>query len=422
MAEEARASAEAEQSEPAKPRRSAGKKGRRRVAKKAAQSKDGNGEGGKGRGVRSFPASTFQDALVLAEAFQKFAAGQTRVRKLTLFDKIGKSPDSGPSRQLITNSSRYGLTKGGYQAEFLELTPEGVLASADDVPAPKKLQARFDLAIKGIEPFNLLYERCKGAKMPNKEFLIDALRESHPDESAYSECVDTFILNAQFLGLLRTIAGSERLITIEHGLEEAGKAVGLSQLSSTDLVKSDDTVPATSAVAGGYEAVCFYITPIGADESEQRKHADFFMEYVITPALKEFDLKLVRADQIGKPGMIGKQVLEHILHARLVIADLSFHNPNVFYELCLRHATRLPTVQIIRASESIPFDIDQYRTVKIDTKDLYSFLPKLQTYTSEIANQVRMALKDPDSVDSPVSMYYPSLKLTWKTELKTAQV
>ncbi len=63
---------------------------------------------------------------MLAEAFQKFAAGQTRVRKLTLFDKIGESPDSGPSRQLITNSSRYGLTKGGYQAEFLELTPEGV--------------------------------------------------------------------------------------------------------------------------------------------------------------------------------------------------------------------------------------------------------------------------------------------------------
>ena len=118
--------------------------------------------------------------------------------------------------------------------------------------------------------------------------------------------------------------------------------------------------------------------------------------------------------------MIGKQVLEHILHARLVIADLSFHNPNGFYELCLRHATRLPTVQIIRASESIPFDIDQYRTIKIDMRDLYGFLPKLQTYTSEIANQVRMALKDPDSVDSPVSMYYPSLRLTWNADLKAA--
>jgi hypothetical protein len=60
------------------------------------------------------------------------------------------------------------------------------------------------------------------------------------------------------------------------------------------------------------------------------------MEYIIQPAVKEFGLKVIRADQMSKPGMIGKQVIEHILRSRLVIADLSFHNPNVFYELCLR--------------------------------------------------------------------------------------
>jgi len=396
-----------------KPKGATARKKKKRPAKKSAKATMVNADGAKTRAIRGFPASTFQDALVLAEAFQKYAAGQVRVRKLTLFDKIGKSPDSGPSRQLITNSSRYGLTKGGYQAEFLELTPEGSLATGDDVPAPKKLQARFELAIKNIGPFNLLYERCKGQKLPSKEFLIDALREAEPDEASLSECVDTFILNATFLGLLRTIAGSERLITIEHGLEEAGKMVGLPTVASTQPDASSAPPSAVSS-PDGYESICFYITPIGAEDSEQRKHSDFFMEFVITPALKEFGLKLVRADQIGKPGMIGKQVLEHILHARLVIADLSFHNPNVFYELCLRHATRQPTVQIIRASEDIPFDIDQYRTVKIDTSDVYGLLPKLQTYTSEISNQVRMALKDPDAVDSPVSMYYPLLKLTWK--------
>jgi hypothetical protein len=132
-----------------------------------------------------------------------------------------------------------------------------------------------------------------------------------------------------------------------------------------------------------------------------------------TPAVKEFNLRVVRADQIGKPGMIGKQVLQHILSSRLVIADLSFHNPNVFYELCLRHATRLPTVQIIRAAVPIPFDIEQYRTVKIDTRDFYGFLPKMQTYVSEITNQVRRRLNDADAVDNPISTFYPSVKLIW---------
>jgi len=147
--------------------------------------------------------------------------------------------------------------------------------------------------------------------------------------------------------------------------------------------------------------------------SEQREHADFMMTYVIEPALKEFNLKVIRADRMGKPGMIGKQVVEHILKSRLVIADLSFHNPNVFYELCLRHTTRLPTVQIIRAVDKIPFDLNQYRTIPIETRNAYTLYPKLQTYTAQVANQVRRALEDSDSGDNPISLYYPSAKLGW---------
>jgi hypothetical protein len=78
----------------------------------------------------------------------------------------------------------------------------------------------------------------------------------------------------------------------------------------------------------------------------------------------------VRADQIGKPGMITAQVIEHLANARVVIADLSFHNPNVFYEVALRHACRKPIVQLIRTIDPIPFDLDQFRTIRIDTTDI----------------------------------------------------
>jgi hypothetical protein len=138
------------------------------------------------------------------------------------------------------------------------------------------------------------------------------------------------------------------------------------------------------------------------------------MEYIIKPAVAEFGLTVVRADQMGKPGMIGKQVIEHILNARLVIVDLSFHNPNVFYELCLRHVTRLPTVQIKREVDTIPFDLNQYRTISIETRDPYTLMPKIQTYTAEVANQVRRALQDSESSDNPISLYYPSAKLNWE--------
>ena len=142
-----------------------------------------------------------------------------------------------------------------------------------------------------------------------------------------------------------------------------------------------------------FQTTCFYITAIGDDGSEHRKHSDLFLGNILEPALATFGLNVIRADGIDKPGMITRQVIEYILRSRLVIADLSFHNPNVFYELALRHATRLPIVQIIRAGDLIPFDIHQMRTIVIDNRDIYSLVPKIETYRSEIASQVRRALE-----------------------------
>ncbi len=372
----------------------------------------------KSRKERKFPALTFQEVLVLAEAIQKYASGQ-KVRRLTLFEKLNREPDSVESRRLVTASGQYGLTKGGYQAEFLELTPDGNEATNDDTAPSKKLTARFNLAIKNHSPFNFLYEKIKSNKVPAKEVIADYLSEADVEEKEKAECIDTFTLNAKFLGLLRTIGGSERLVPIEQVIEEAPQSPQKQAEESSGLSSVLSTLP--NVVVNGdapqsaedFSKICFYISPIGKEDSEERRHADFLMEYIIKPAVKEFDLTVVRADQIGKPGMIGKQVIEHILKARLVIADLSFHNPNVFYELCLRHATRLPTVQVKRELDNIPFDVNQYRTIPIETRDPYTLVPKLQTYTAQVANQVRRALQDSESGDNPISLYYPSAKLSW---------
>jgi hypothetical protein len=53
-------------------------------------------------------------------------------------------------------------------------------------------------------------------------------------------------------------------------------------------------------------------------------------------------------DAIDKPGTITRQIIDYLLRARLVIADLSYHNQNVLYELAIWHAARLSVVQIIR--------------------------------------------------------------------------
>lgn len=106
--------------------------------------------------------------------------------------------------------------------------------------------------------------------------------------------------------------------------------------------------------------------------------------------------------------MITSQVLEYLKRSKLAIADLSYLNPNVFYEVALRHALRLPVVQWIRKADRLPFDVNQTRTITIDTTDIYSLVPKLQTYRSEIANQARKALDDPESVGNPVTTSPPA--------------
>ena len=147
---------------------------------------------------------------MLAKAIQDHAGGQ-KVRRLTLFEKLDQSPDSAETRRLITASNQYGLTRGSYTAEYLELTPLGADASGDDVPAAKQIAARFELAINKFEPFKALYERLKNNKLPTREVMVDYVRELEMPEEQLGECVDAFVLNAKFLRLLRTISGSPRL-------------------------------------------------------------------------------------------------------------------------------------------------------------------------------------------------------------------
>ena len=341
---------------------------------------------------------------------------EKKIRRLTLFDLIGKSPDSGTSRQWITNANKYGLVKGSYVAEHLELTPEGFTATSNDVAARERLSARFKLAINDIAPFRTLYESQKGNRLPANSVLEDVAKENSIPPESSRECVETFIVNAKFLGILRAIAGAERIIPLEQALDDLPRTSAM-EAGGITIPQVDAGSAATGAVAvtsdNNLDDVCFYISPIGDEESEDRKHADLFLGQIVEPALEEFGLKVIRADHIGKPGMITAQIIDYILKAKLVVADLSFHNPNVFYELALRHACRLPTVQIIRSRDKIPFDLDQFRTVQIDTTDIYSLVPNLQSYKAEIATQVRSVLQNPDSVDNPLSTYYPNLKVTF---------
>lgn len=148
------------------------------------------------------------------------------------------------------------------------------------------------------------------------------------------------------------------------------------------------------------EKRCFVIAPIGEPESETRKRSDQILRHVISPALADCGYTATRADQISEPGMITSQVIQHIVDDQLVVADLTDRNPNVFYELAIRHAIRKPFVQLIKKGEQLPFDVAGTRTIYVDHHDLDS----VEEAKKEIIAQVHSLENDPSNLETPISV------------------
>ena len=145
---------------------------------------------------------------------------------------------------------------------------------------------------------------------------------------------------------------------------------------------------------------CFVIAPIGEPESETRKRSDLILKYVINPAVEKCGYRATRSDKISEPGMISSQVIQHIVDDPLVIADLTEMNPNVFYELAIRHVICKPFVQIIKKGEQIPFDVSGARTIYVDHQDLES----VEEAKSEIIAQIQSLESDLSKLETPISV------------------
>ncbi|GAB6163490.1 hypothetical protein JCM12298_26500 [Desulfothermus naphthae] len=145
---------------------------------------------------------------------------------------------------------------------------------------------------------------------------------------------------------------------------------------------------------------CFVIAPIGEPDSDTRKRSDQVLRHIIRPAVEQCGYYAVRADEIDKPGVITSQVIQHVVNDPLVIADLTETNPNVFYELAIRHAIKKPLVQIIKKGERIPFDVAGLRTVIFDHRDLDS----VESAKNEIIEQIKSLEKNDEEIETPISI------------------
>ncbi len=145
---------------------------------------------------------------------------------------------------------------------------------------------------------------------------------------------------------------------------------------------------------------CFVVCPLGEVGSPTRRRSDQVLRFIIEPAAAECGYQTTRSDLMPQPGLITNQIIEHVLNDDLVIADLTDRNPNVFYELALRHAVRKPFIQIVQAGEDLPFDIAHTRTIAFNHCDLDS----ADWARRQIVEQMRVLADEPGRVDSPIAL------------------
>ena len=115
---------------------------------------------------------------------------------------------------------------------------------------------------------------------------------------------------------------------------------------------------------------CFVVSPIGETDSEIRSNADKLFKYIISPVCESCGFEPVRVDQINDSDSITQTIIDKLLSSELVIADISGHNPNVFFEMGYRKCTDKPIIHLKKKGETIPFDVNTVRTFEYDLTDL----------------------------------------------------
>lgn len=196
-----------------------------------------------------------------------------------------------------------------------------------------------------------VYQHYRGENIPDDQFLQNALVEKYkvPAES-FAEFKQVFLESLETAQLVAQHGDKLRVIDISSGSPTAPAASDrLKKLERSASVGSNDS--------------CFVMQPFAAPLGG-------YYESIYRPAIEKAGLRPVRADaDIFATGKIMDQVWSGINSARVLVAELTTRNPNVYYELGLAHALKKPVVLVSAKEEDVPFDLQHIRVIYYDTAD-----------------------------------------------------
>jgi nucleoside 2-deoxyribosyltransferase len=300
---------------------------------------------------RSFPIVNLEDALKIAEAVRTKNSGNPLETALVA-KAVGIAHMTAKFFYHSSAARDYGITVGTRDTATIELTELGraiVYADNAEVQREKKIEAFFK-----VEKFKQVYDHYSGSNLPEEQYVSNTLENKFQIPPAqHAEFVEVFKANCKYLD-------------IEAGLRGIPSSRGDTGAKTIDI-------RVLGQPQGKFDKTAFVVMPF-TEKGKQVRPAGFFDEVLkslITPAGNAAGFGVITARR-EDTDIIHHTIINQLLNADLVIADLTDHNPSALFQLGIRIAKEKPVV-LIRTKDTGPvFDVDNLMRVYPYDQNLWS--------------------------------------------------
>lgn len=317
-----------------------------------------------------YPRHSIEKALRIPRALYEQNAGRPATRAEAV-KYAGGAKLNGQWQVEISSSQKYGFLESSSGTVALTERARRIIAPQSEGDRLATLRE----AIQAAPDFSTVYSYYRGEHLPEQQYYINALvdRFNIPTDKAgeFQQLLDESLRYAE---LVEDYPGGQAKLL------DVGRVDG-----RQNPRRPTRTVSSQSAVQAA-DDTCFVMQPFGGTLGT-------YYESIFKPAIVQAGLQPVRADaDIFATGKIIDQIWRGINAAKILVAELTSKNPNVFYELGLAHALLKPVVLVSSNEEDVPFDLRHIRVIVYNQTDPFWG----QKLIDKVSENIRSALEDPE--------------------------
>ncbi|MFH0908379.1 MAG: hypothetical protein V1929_06430 [bacterium] len=306
-----------------------------------------------------------------------------RIPRVILDQNAGKpcTPKEAATFLGVTHKGPFSVEIGSaIKYGFLDRPEKGTIQLTDlarRILRPKSPEDEvkgYREAILNAPEISDVYKHYRGENIPDDNFFRNTLVDTYKiPESDFPDFKQILLESLEKAKLVAKHGDKLRVLDVSAGtIQTEEKSDRLKKLVASVEVKATDS--------------CFVMQPFAAPLGD-------YFEKIFKPAIEKAGLQPVRADaEIFGTGKIMDQVWRGINSAKVLVAELTSRNPNVFYELGLAHALKKPVVLVSSNEADVPFDLHHIRVIYYDVTDPFWGIKLIE----KVAENILSALKNPE--------------------------